>query len=137
MTGNEILARSLAESLPICDEDDESDVISLCDLVVTGFETGLVNWRTRKYSPDSDGTLLHPWAIVAPLPSGLREGQKSAPVSINAHSIRDAVALYAVTALNRGTPLEEVQKLLDGSYTDAEIADAIIQTAIYGEVVFG
>ena len=131
-TGN--TAKDLADSLPVCgdldDNGDEVELISLCDIVVTGIETGWSHFWVRKYDPDN---LDMEWAIVAPLRSA---GKGSKPILLNEARMRLAVQAYIQSRLDRGMTLAEVTKLVDGVYTDAVVADSILQFAIYQEEVF-
>lgn len=123
-------AQELADRLPVLD-DHNDDLIPLRDIVVTGVETGWsLHFWVRKYDPESEGD----WAILQALPSA-GVGRKS--VVLNETTVRAATAAYVDSRIQAGMPLDEAAKLIDGVYTDAEIADAILQFALYGEVVYG
>lgn len=149
-------AVELANSLPVCTDleleakyaesdgemsDEELralDLISLCDIVITGCETGLKSFIVEGYKPDGDGISV-PWATLRP-EQGASNGspvQPYKPVQLYARTVRQAVQDYIDTRLQAGMSEEEATKLVDGSYTDAAIADSILQFAIYGEEVFG
>lgn len=138
---NRELAHELARWLPCCgDEDDtdsdsKSDLISLCDIVITAMDHNeFTHFRTRFYEPKNTGQKGSPWAIVEALPSS---GAVRRPVFLDLASIRKAVEDYAYSRLSRGMDWKEVQRLVDGSYTDLQVADSIVQFAIYGEEVYG
>lgn len=124
----------LAADLPVKDDEETgSDLISLCDIVITGIETGWQHFWVHDYDPHADG-IETPWAVLTPLIEEASEPEKSVPLT--AETVRKAVEVYVDRHIDRGTPLEETRKLMDGSYTDAVIADSILQIALYGEEVY-
>lgn len=147
-------ASLIADSLPTCGED--SDLISLCDIVITGIETDWTHFWVHKYDPDANGGSSS-WGVLAPLPSagrrrttphvaheGCDEGETCGnfgypyePVELFAPVVRRAVWLYLKSRLEGGLGLDEARQLVDGSYTDAEIADSILQFALYGQEIYG
>jgi hypothetical protein len=122
----------LAADLPVTDEDSASDLISLQDIVITGIETGWTHFWVSQYDFEAPGTDDQPWAILRPL----ADAGAGDVTPLTAAVVRDAVTRYADKHIDRGTPLEEVRKLLDGSYTDAVIADSILQIAVYGQELY-
>lgn len=137
--GNAAVAEALASSLPVCDDDDEEggDVISLCDLVITGIETGWTHWWTRKYNFQATGAPVdgEEWAIIEALPSAKMDPPNK-HIALNQVTVRTAVQGWLEKRLNGGMKFADAQKLIDGSYTDAVIADAILQFALYGEEIY-
>lgn len=132
----------IAADLPVCDEDAESDLISLCDIVITGVETGWKHFWVEGYTPEADG-VLRPWATLKPLEGAVVGAgghdvvEGVLPVALTADVVRKAVAAYMDKRLEGGMSLSEATNLVDGSYTDAVIADSILQFALYGEEVYG
>jgi len=126
------VAQALAASLPVKDDDCKSDWISLVDLAVVGIEISQAHFRVQHYNPDADG-LNEPWAILLPLDSSRQSGL---PKAIYASTVRNAAAAYLDSRLRTGLSLGEARKLIDGSYTDAEVAGSILQFALYGEEVY-
>lgn len=130
---------SIAATLPALDDEFESDLMPLGDIVVTGVE--LVPWvhfLVQDYQPDAHGTADDPWATLVPLaaaqpPTGQVQFK---PVDLTISTVRAAVAAYLDSRIDRGMPKHEAIKLVDGSYTDAEIADSILQFALYGKEIF-
>ncbi len=133
-TQSQSMARGVAAGLLERDDDSESDLISLVDIVITGIETDWQHFRVRKYDPDADGSADHPWAIIERLSSA---GMPRTHVALDAVTMRAAVELYLVDRLEHGMSLDEACHMVDGSYTDAVVADSILQFALYGEEVFG
>lgn len=136
---NEEQASVITDSLPSCDDSEEgSDLISLCDIVVTGIESGWTHFWIRLYDPKQNG-IEKPWAVLGPLPSAgdtKPDGTKIIPVELYSAVVRKATYEYLLNRLNGGMPLEEAKLLVDGSYTDAVIADSILQFALYGMEVY-
>lgn len=133
-------AEGLAASLPTCTdyEVEGSDLMSLCDIVVVGVETEWEHFGVSNYQPNNDGSPAHPWAILHVLPSGLPcKPGFGADAHLTEATMRRAVKEYLQSRLTGGMSPVEAARLVDGSYTDAEIADSILQFAIYGEEVFG
>lgn len=134
------LARQLANHLPVCHEEEayegdpheggNGDLISLCDIVITAMESEWTHWRTRFYEPKNSGVGNDPWAIIE------RLDKKAPPIFLTQQVVRQAVEDYAYSRLVRGMAWDQVQMLVDGSYTDAPIADSIIQFAVYKEEVY-
>lgn len=133
----------LAADLPIKDEEDANgDLISLNDIVITGIEAvPWVHFRVQEYDPAATGEIGDAWARLLPLedaqPDPKEHKQRHVPVSLTAEIMRFAVAKYVDSRIDGGMGLEEARKLMDGSYTDAPIADSILQFALYGEEIFG
>ena len=126
----------IADDLPVKDDLCDSDLISLVDIVVTGIETPWTHFRVEGYDPEADG-VIKAWARLYPLPeSADASGLLCNPALLTAESVRKAVAAYMDSRIAGGIGLEEARKLVDGSYTDAVIADSILQWALYGEDVF-
>lgn len=122
----------LAESIPVRDDECESDLMPLADIVVTGIE--IVPWThfyVTNYRPDASGDTDHPWATIAPL-DDVQDPQPE-PLALTADVVRAAVAAYADKRIAGGMSLEDVRDFIDGSYLDASIADSILQLALYGE----
>lgn len=135
---NEAQASVITDSLPSKDPGADSDLISLCDIVVTGIETEWRHWFLHKYDPDADGIAVG-WAVLGPLPSAgdsKPDGSTIRPVELYESTVRKAVYEYLLSRLNRGLDLSEARQLVDGSYTDAVIADSILQFALYGQEVY-
>lgn len=126
----------LASILPVCDKEAESDYISLCDIVITGVETGWSHFVVEGYNPDAEGSETNPWAILHPLPRDWDADAVPSSVKLSAQVIRDAVEAYIDTRIAGGMSISEAAKMVDGSYTDAVIADSILQFAIYHEDVY-
>jgi hypothetical protein len=125
-------AKELVDKLPVCDFECESDYISLCDIVPTGIETPWTFFLVKTYNPESR-TSNPPWATIVGLADSPCPGKE---VVLDEQTVRAATLAYLRSRLDAGMPEEEAAKLVDGSYTDAEIADAILQFALYGEVVY-
>lgn len=126
-------AEGLAKSLPIKDDNNESDLISLVDIVITGIEVPWTHFGILSYKPDADGVET-PWATLVALPgAALGEIQRD----LYANTVREAVQNYLQDRLNAGMDVLEAAKMIDGSYTDALVADSILQFAIYGKEIYG
>lgn len=137
-------AEGLAASLPVRDDDSESDLISLVDIVITGIETpwsGL-HFQVKDYDFEASGeTLREAWAEIVGLPSAyteeqLKSGNEPGRVTLFHETVRSGVVRYLQDRLNRGMAPSDVAKMIDGSYTDAVVADSILQFCLYGEEVF-
>lgn len=128
----------LASVLPVCDDPEGpgSDLISLCDIVITGVETGWSHFLVEAYDYKADG-ITKPWAILHPEKGAEDPGKTIEPVALTADVVRKAVEAYIDTRLQAGMSPADAAQLVDGSWTDAPIADSILQFAIYGEEVFG
>lgn len=133
--GNAAVAEALASSLPVC--EDDSDLISLCDLVITGIETEWTHWFVRKYDYKATGAPVdgEEWAILEALPSA-RQEPPNKHIALNQETVREAVKGWLSMRLNGGMSFADCQKMIDGSYTDAVVADSILQFALYGEEVY-
>lgn len=129
-------AKALVADLPVNDgADGESDLISLIDVVVTAVEHDeFMHFRVRAYSPSAAGTEEAPWAVLQRL-ADANMGLRS--IKITADGVREAAERYIESRLEGGMSLDEARRLVDGSYTDVIIADAIIQFAVYGKVIYG
>jgi hypothetical protein len=130
----------LAADLPARDDESESDLISLVDIVITGIEAvPWVHFIVDDYNPDASGEGPdNAWGVLIPLPESANENDALAnPVFLTTDTVRKAVAAYADARIDGGMGLNAVRNLMDGSYTDAVVADSILQFAIYGEEVFG
>lgn len=130
-------AFDLAASLPVCEDDGEdSDLISLCDIVITGIEHHeFKHFWVRKYDYKASGAEGDEWAIIQALPSA-EQDPPDKHVALNQTTMRKAVELYIKARLDGGMTLEDVRQLVDGSYTDVVVADDILQFALYGEQLF-
>jgi hypothetical protein len=135
----------LAADLPARDDESESDLISLVDIVITGIEAvPWVHFIVDDYNPDASGEGPdNAWAILNPLeaaqpPEGIQGTiePRFEAVYLTTDTVRKAVAAYADARIDGGMALEAVRNLMDGSYTDAVVADSVLQFAIYGEEVF-
>ena len=124
-------AEGLAASLPVKDETSESDLISLVDIVITGVETPWHHFGLLSYKPEADGVEV-PWATITPLSDS---GAPNA-CDLYASTIREAVTAYLQARLDSGMAPAEAAKMVDGSYTDAVVADSILQFALYGEEIY-
>lgn len=138
---HEVQASVITDELPVCgdeDSEEDSDLISLCDIVVTAIETDWTHWWVHKYDPRADG-VINGWAVLAPLPSAgdfKPDGSTIRPVELFAPTVRKGTYLYLLDRLNKGMDLSEARRMVDGSYTDAMVADSIIQYILYGEEVY-
>lgn len=126
-------AEALATRLPVRDDAADSDLISLVDIVITGVETPFVHFGMLFYDPDADG-LTKPWVTLVGLPDA---GKGPIQVDLYASTVRAAVRNYLTDRLAHGMMADEAAKMVDGSYTDALVADSILQYALYGEEVYG
>lgn len=131
-------AEGLASSLPLRDDKTESDLISLVDIVITGVETGWIHFMVHEYDIEADGT-TKPWAILTPLASAgkNKNGLDYAAKALYHQVVRRGVVAYLEDRLARGMSESEAAKMVDGSYTDAVVADSILQFILYGEEVYG
>jgi hypothetical protein len=134
---NEEQASVITDELPVCEED--SDLISLCDIVVTGIEhEEWTHFWIHKYDPKADG-VKKAWAVLRPLPSAGEfkpNGERIQSVVLYARDVRRAVYDYLLSRLNGGMDPAGARQLVDGSYTDTVVADSILQFALYGEEVY-
>lgn len=133
----------LAAGLKARDDACESDLIALADIVVTGVETGWLHFWVDNYRPEAAGTPDAPWCTLRPLQGkvvgagGVDVAEGVQPVTLTEEVVRNAVTVYVDSRVEGGMGLEEARRLVDGSYTDAVIADSILQFAIYGEELYG
>lgn len=133
------MGESLAQLIPALDDDFESDMMPLGDIVVTGVElVPVVHFLVKDYRPDATGEVGDPWARLLPLDAAQPPtGQpRIPPVSLTIEIMRAAVAKYLDTRIAAGMAPNEAMKLVTGDYTDWGIADSILQFAVYGEEVF-
>lgn len=127
-------AADMAAQLPVVADDDADDeMISLADIAVTGIEHHeWLHFWTKDYTPDADGVKV-PWATIWPL----KDSGKDEPVALNETTMRKAVELYLDNRLKAGMRFADAAMMVDGVYTDAVVADSILQFALYGEEVYG
>lgn len=127
------MGQYIAADLPERDDDSESDLISLVDIVITGVETPWRHFWVEGYDPEADGK-IKAWAKLLPL----KDAADPLPdaVLLTSETVRKAVAAYLDSRLEAGMRHSEATRLVDGSYTDAVIADSILQFALYGEEVY-
>lgn len=126
------IGEAIAESLPVRDDDCDSDLISLVDIVITGIETGWTHFWVHNYDAEADG-VEKPWAEIHDFEQATMPRN---PVKLYADTVREAVAKYIDTRISAGMAYPEAAKLVDGSYTDAVISDSILQFALYGEEIY-
>lgn len=128
----------LASILPGCDREVESEYISLCDIVVTAVEHNeWVHFSVTAYNPEADG-VIEPWAVIWPLKdSGDPLVFRESGCAMWDKTVRDAVELYLDRRIASGMPIVDAARMVDGSYTDAVVADSILQFALYGEEIYG
>lgn len=125
-------AEGLAKRLPVTDPESNSDFISLADIVVTGVETPWTHFGVLFYDHTADG-VSRPWVTLV----GLAEaGLGPIQCDMYASTVRKAVQSYLQDRLDHGMDVIEAARMIDGSYTDALVADSILQFAIYGKEVF-
>jgi len=130
-------AYDLAAQLPVVGDLEGEELISLGDIVVTGIETDWIHFWVKDYAPFADGVVT-PWATIWPLKDSAGEdGKLPEPVTLDENTVRKAVELYIDSRLSKGMEPGEVARLVDGSYTDAVVADSILQFALYGSEVYG
>lgn len=140
---NEAQASVITDELPVCISEADvigTDLISLCDIVVTGIEVPAEwnHFRVHKYDPKADG-IHQSWGVLGPLQSAGKwkpDGSKIHPIELWARVVRKAVYDYLLDRLNRGMDLSEARLMVNGSYTDAVVADSILQFALYGQEVY-
>lgn len=137
-------ATAIADSLPVsepepsgAEADEGEERMPLQDIVITAIEhSEFKHFRIRKYDPDADG-IEHEWAIVEPLPEGLKEGEERRPFILDAATVRKGVEQYLDNRLSRGMTAADARMMVDGVYTDVLVCDSIVQFIVYGEEVFG
>lgn len=134
----------LAAALPVRDDEANSDLISLVDIVITGIEA--VPWchfKVIDYNHEASGEEPEhaSWGTIIGLEAAytqeqLDSGLEPGSVVLWEGTVREAVAAYVDSRIDAGMGFEEAQRLVDGSYTDAAVADSILQFLLYREVVF-